>query len=121
MADRAIHRCAGLNFPARIAAAISVFSNVHGHPAGRNLAGRLPVEYVVGVHAIQGETVAGIALSVSPDRLITETRVTAGSVKKIRIDARAQDRELGKAPRSKREIFDYLSPQERSRWSCQFH
>jgi hypothetical protein len=46
---------------------------------GSHLAGRLAVEKVLGVHAIQQERVAGVALAIGPDRLIAQAGVRSGA------------------------------------------
>ena len=44
---------------------------------GGHLAGRFPIEQILGIHAVQQESIAGIALAIGPDRLIPESGIRA--------------------------------------------
>ena len=99
LTDRAIHRCAGLNL-ARLA--VVTLTHVHCHSPGRKLAGRLSIEYVVRIDAVEREVVARVTLSVGPDALVSEARVGPSRVQQVGIESREKNGELSEAARTQR-------------------
>jgi hypothetical protein len=85
------------------------FAGVERESAVCDVAGRVPVEQVVRIHAIEGEQVAGVALAVGYDALIPQTFVRSRSRKEIRTHSWRQDRELGEASRTQRDRLDLIS------------
>ncbi len=78
LANGKIHRRGALDY-CRSELCRAADSRVIHNPCGSHLARALAVEQIFGVHAIQEKTVAGIALAVGPDRLVTQTCVGAGA------------------------------------------
>ena len=103
IADGQVDRRAGLNHTAGAAVANT---RAGDHARGCNLAGALAVEQVAAVDAIQQEAVAGIALTVGPDRGVAQAGVDPGAARQFRIDAGREDGYTGKAAGGQRDRFD---------------
>jgi len=89
LADRAVDGCAGYDLATRITLTVAALANVDSHSARRHLTRGLAIKDVVSGDAGDGETVARVALSVSPNSLVAQSGICARSVQKVSTDARA--------------------------------
>ncbi|HEX3878279.1 MAG TPA: hypothetical protein VHW24_14910 [Bryobacteraceae bacterium] len=92
----------------RIATGRAGLTGIQRVARGFDLAGGFAVKDVVGGYAVNGEAVAGVALAVGPDRLVTEAGVGAGGIHEIGGEAGAQDGQLREAARAERRVVDGL-------------
>ena len=76
------------------------------HTRGRDLAGALAVEQVAGVDSVQQEAVAGIALTVGPDRSVAQAGVDAGAAGELGVYTGREDGDTRRAARRQRDGFD---------------
>ena len=104
LANRAIHRCAGLDGAARA----EVFTGIEHEAVFSHLAGGIAVKEVVGADAVQRKAVAGVAVSVGENGLIAQAGVGARSAEKVRMNARAQNRQLREAAGAQRRLLNGL-------------
>src|ERR1039458_808545 len=96
LANRPIHRCAGLDGTART----EVLTGVEHEAVLTYLAGGIAVKEVVGAHSVQGKAVARVPVSISEDGLIAKARVGAPSAEEVRMNARAKNCQLREAARA---------------------
>ena len=108
VADRQIDRSAALLDAAR---AVIAYACAVDDTRRRNLAGALTIEEVAGIHAVQQKPVAGIALTVGPDRCIAQAGVDPSTARQFRIDAGRKDRDTGETAGRQRNCFN-LRPVE---------
>ena len=101
LANRAVHRCAGLDGTARA----EVLAGVQHEAVLTHLAGGIAVKQVVGADAVQGKAVAGVAVSVGEDGLIAEAGVGAAAAEEVRMNAGAENRQLREAAGAQRGRF----------------
>src|ERR1700722_13789944 len=104
LANRAIHRCAGLDG----APGTEVLTGVEYEAVLTYLAGEIAVKEVVCADTVQGKAIAGVPVSVSEDGLIAEACVGAPSTEEVRMNARAKNRELREAAGAQWGRFDGL-------------
>src|SRR5579863_1540666 len=102
LANRSIHRCAGLGGAART----EVLTGVEHEAVLTHLASGISVKEVVGTDAVQGKGVAGVPVSVGEDGLIAKAGVGAPSTEEVRMNAGAKNRELCEAARAEWCGFD---------------
>jgi hypothetical protein len=102
LTDSVVYRCAGLNLTPRTEA----FSSAQHEAILPHLTGGISIEQVVGADAVQREAVAGVPISVGEYGLISEAGVATGTAKKIRVNARAHDSQLGETAGSERSSLD---------------
>ena len=81
-----------------LAARAEILAGIQYEAILAHLAGGVSVEQVVGADAVQGEAVAGVAVSVGEDRLVAQAGVGAGAAEKIRVNARARIASCVKLP-----------------------
>src|SRR5215471_5374559 len=104
LANRPIHRCAGLDGTART----EVLTGVKHEAVLTHLAGGIPVKDVIGADTVQGKAIARVPVSVSEDGLIAEPRVCASATEEVCMNARAKDCQLGETAGAQRGRFDGL-------------
>src|SRR5579872_1243183 len=102
LTNRPIHRRAGLDGAARA----EVLTGVEYEAVLTHLAGGIAVKEVVGADAVQGEAVAGVAVSVGEDGLIAKARVGAPSTEEVRMNTRAENCQLREAAGAQWSRFD---------------
>ena len=83
LANRPVHRCAGLDRAARA----EVLAGVQHEAVLTDLAGGIAIKQVIGADAVQRKAVAGVAVSVGKDGLIAKARVGAASAEEVRMNA----------------------------------
>ena len=71
------------------------------------MTGALAVEQILGVHAIQQKSVAGIALAVGPDGLVAQAGVGARSRREFRANARGKNRQSRETSSRQRDGFQF--------------
>ena len=76
------------------------------HARGGHLAGALAIKEIAGVNAIEKKTVAGVALAVCPDGLVTEAAVGTGPAGQLRVDTWGKNREASKTPSGQGNFLD---------------
>ncbi len=104
LANRPIHRCAGLDGATRT----EVLTGVEHEAVLTYLAGGIAVKEVVGADPVQGKAIAGVPVSVREDGLIAKARVGAASTEEVRMNARAKNCQLRKAAGAQWGRFDGL-------------
>src|SRR5580658_4264924 len=102
LANRPIHRCAGLDGSART----EVLTGVEDEAVLTDLAGGIAVKDVVGADTVQGETIAGVPVSVRENGLIAEASVGAPSTEEVRMNPGAKNCQLREAAGAQRSGFD---------------
>src|ERR1700733_11184835 len=105
LANRPIHRCAGLDGTPRT----EILTGVEHEAVLAYLAGGIAVKDVVCADPVQGKAVAGVPVSVREDGLIAQARVGAPSTEEIRMNPRAKNCQLREAARAQWGRFDGLS------------
>src|ERR1700722_3582903 len=93
LANRSIHRCAGLDGTTRT----EVLTGVEHEAVLTYLAGGIAVKDVVCADTVQGKAIASVPVSVSEDGLIAKARVGAASTEEIGMNARAKNCQLREA------------------------
>lgn len=102
LADGSVDGGIGLNRAARA----EILTGIHHEAVFTHLAGGIAVEEVVGADVIQLEAVAGSPVSVSENRLIAEAGVGARTSQEIRVNTRAQNRQLREAAGAERSLLN---------------
>src|ERR1700730_14585825 len=102
LANRSIDGCAGLNGPTRA----EILSSVQDESILADLAGKVSIKQIVRTGAVQGEAVAGVAISVGENGLIAKARVRAGAAQEIRMNAGTENCQLREATSAQRRLFD---------------
>ena len=88
--DRQIGRCGALNFR-RAGLGGAADPGVIYHASRRHGTGALPIEQIAGVDAVQQKGIAGVALPIGPDRLVTQSSVRTCAARQLRVYTRREN------------------------------